>query len=124
MPHDILSPCFQREDNRGTFQEILNEGHWESLIRGAMKAGAVMGHHFHRKTVIFFHLTAGSARIKTVHVETASTDQFMLERGKGVLLRPNESHSIRFLEDSEFIMLKSLRYNPEDPDTYPFPVED
>jgi hypothetical protein len=124
MAHDILTPSFEREDARGTFQEILNDGHWEALIRGLMKAGSVMGNHFHRRTLIFFHLTSGTARIKTINVETLETDEFLLSRGQGVLLKTNESHAIRFLEESDFIMLKSLRYNPEDPDTYAFPVED
>jgi quercetin dioxygenase-like cupin family protein len=124
MTHEILASSFERVDARGTFQEILNDGQWETLIRGVMKPGAVMGNHFHKKTRIFFHVTSGSVRIKTVNVETAATDEFPLHPGQGVFLSTNESHAIRFLEESEFIMLKSLRYNPEDPDTYPFLIED
>lgn len=124
MSHELLAPSFNRTDDRGTFQEVLNGGHWEALIRGTMKPGAVMGHHFHKKTVIFFYLTSGSVRIKTIHVESRETDEFGLAGGRGVILRTDESHAIRFLEESEFIMLKSLKYDPEDPDTYAFPVED
>ena len=40
------------------------------------------------------------------------------------MLRFNESHAIRFLEESEFIMLKSQKYESDDPDTYRFLVED
>jgi hypothetical protein len=47
-----------------------------------------------------------------------------LRAGQGVILNTNESHAIRFIEESDFVMLKSLRYNPADPDTYQFPVKD
>ena len=124
MSHDTIKPSFERNDDRGFFQEVLNDGHWENLIRGRMNTGAVIGNHYHKKTIIFFYLTSGSVRIKTVNVENGSRDDFALQANQGVLLRVNESHAIRFLEDSEFIMLKSLRYDSADPDTYTFPVED
>jgi len=124
MSHESLKPTFDRNDDRGFFQEILNDGHWENLIRGRMKPDAVIGNHYHKRTTIFFYLTRGSARIRTVNVEDGSRDDFLLHENRGVLLKVNESHAIRFLEESEFIMLKSLRYDSADPDTYSFPVED
>ncbi len=124
MSHDIIVPSFERTDERGNFQEVLNEGRWEALIRGSMKPNAVMGNHYHKHTVIFFYLLAGSARIKTVNVETGETDEFQLKSGEGVILRIKESHAIRFLKESEFIMLKSHKYDSDDPDTYRFPIED
>ncbi len=123
MSHEIIVPSFERSDERGKFQEVLNDGRWEALIRGSMKPGAVIGNHYHRHTVIFFYVTAGSVRIKTMHVETAETDEFRLKSGEGAILSVNESHAIHFLEDSEFIMLKSQKYDSNDPDTYRFPVE-
>ena len=53
MSHEIIHPSFERSDERGTFQEILNDGRWEALIRGSMKAGAVMGNHYHKRTSNF-----------------------------------------------------------------------
>lgn len=124
MSHEILLPAFERTDARGLFREVLNDGQWESFLCGSMNANAVMGNHYHKKTVVFFYLTKGAARIKTIHVETSQRDEFSLFANQGVLLHVNESHAINFLEASEFVMLKSLRYNPDDPDTYHFPVED
>jgi dTDP-4-dehydrorhamnose 3,5-epimerase-like enzyme len=122
MVNEALLPTFQRTDDRGTFIEVLNSGRWEALIFGRMQSGAVMGNHYHRKTEIFFFLTKGSARIDTVHVETQARGSLSLLAEQGVVLEANESHAIRFLEDSEFIMLKSLRHDPADPDTFPYPV--
>lgn len=120
--HEIIVPSFDRVDERGTFREVLNRGPWETLIWGRMNRDAVMGQHYHKRTQVFIFLTSGSARIRTIHVETGSKDAFTLHENQGVLLRVNESHSIRFLRDSSFIMLKSQRYNPADPDTFAFPV--
>ncbi|MGO9566443.1 MAG: cupin domain-containing protein [Desulfomonilaceae bacterium] len=124
MGHEILTPSFERTDDRGIFREVLNDGNWEALICGRMNPDAVIGNHYHKKTTIFFYLTSGLARVTTIHVETEDKDAFLLHSGQGVKLNTNESHAIRFIEESDFVMLKSLRYNPADPDTYHFPVKD
>jgi dTDP-4-dehydrorhamnose 3,5-epimerase-like enzyme len=124
MRHQIITPSFERTDKRGIFIEVLSTGRWEALIWGRMKPDAVIGNHYHKKTLIFFFLTKGVAKVSTVHVETGERDQFALKASQGVILKTNESHVIRFLEDSEFVMLKSIRYDPGDPDTFSYPVEE
>ncbi len=124
MPHEILPVTFERNDERGLFREILNKGHWQALISGRMNPQAVIGNHFHKRTVIFFHIAKGAASVKTIDVKTGKKEDFMLHSGQGVILPVNESHAILFLEESEFIMLKSMKYDPADPDTFDFPVED
>ena len=122
MAHEILRPLFERRDDRGVFREVLNGFSAQTLVTGTMRAGAVMGNHYHRKTRLFFYLARGGASVRTVHVETGARDEFSLGENQGIFLEPNESHAIRFTAESDFIMLKSLRYDPEDPDTYDLPV--
>jgi dTDP-4-dehydrorhamnose 3,5-epimerase-like enzyme len=122
MTHEIIVPSFQRRDARGLFQEVLNTGSWQSVISGAMNAGAVLGQHYHRHTEVFFFLFSGSVSIRTVHVETGAWEQFTLQANQGVLLRTWESHAITFSEPGEFLLLKSRRYDAADPDTYAWPV--
>ena len=122
MKHDVLTPTFKRRDDRGLFVEALNRGQWASLVFGVMKRDAEMGHHYHKKTEIFFCLTKGKAEVTIVQVETRERERLLLEAQQGVRLFINESHVIRFLEDSEFIMLKSLCYDPADPDTFSHPL--
>lgn len=121
--HQIVGPSFERSDERGAFVEILNSGRWESAIMGRMRASAVMGQHYHRQATLFFYLANGQARISTVHVETAAKDQFVLSAKQGVFLPPMESHAIRFLEESDFVLLKTKAYDPANSDIVPFPVE-
>jgi dTDP-4-dehydrorhamnose 3,5-epimerase-like enzyme len=124
VPHQILRPTFERRDDRGLFSEIVNGFSFAVASRGRMRAGAVMGNHFHKETRIFFFLVAGKAAVKTVDVATGATDAFQLSEGEGVYFEPGESHSIRYQSESEFLMLKSLPYEPTQPDTFPFPVPD
>lgn len=120
--HPILKPTFERKDERGLLREILNAGTWETILTGSMQPGAVMGNHYHKVTDIFFYLATGSARIRTIHTVTGERGDFTLSANQGVLLVTDESHAIEFLEPSDFIMLKSRRYDPAAPDTYAYPV--
>ena len=122
MTHEILSPRFERRDDRGVFRELLSGFPAGTVVCGDMSAGAVMGNHYHRRTRVFFHVLSGRADVSTVNVETGATDRFPLAENEGVFLEPGESHAIRFLADSRFLMVKSEAYDPADPDTIPYPV--
>ena len=124
MPHEIQGPLFEREDERGVFRELLSGFPAGNVVCGEMKAGAVMGNHYHRRTRVFFHVLSGGVRISTVNVESGARDAFALAENEGVFLEPGESHAIRFLEDSRFLMMKSEPYDPADPDTIAYPVEE
>jgi dTDP-4-dehydrorhamnose 3,5-epimerase-like enzyme len=122
MKHEVHGPRFERRDSRGVFREILSGFPAGTVTSGNMGAGAVMGNHYHRRTRVFFYLVSGRAGIRTVDIETGAGDKFLLAENQGVFLEPGESHAIRFLVDSEFLMLKSLPYDPQDPDTFAHPV--
>lgn len=121
-PHEIQKPVFERQDERGIFQEVVNTGQWEALIVAHMEPDAVLGNHYHKKTVLFLYIVAGSARITTIHVETDERDVFTLQANQGVSLPPLQAHAIRFLEPSDVVILKSHAYDPDDPDTFPLTV--
>ena len=120
--HAIVTPGFERRDERGVFREILNGFAAQTLVMGTMRSGAVMGNHFHRQTRVFFYLVRGEAAIRTIDVETGERDSFRLSEQQGVFLEPGQSHAILFAAESEFVMLKSRPYDPADPDTYEHPV--
>ena len=122
MAHHILKPACERNDQRGLFRELMNDGTWESLLVGEMQSGAVIGNHYHERTLIYFYLLSGSASIRTIHVQTGARDAFTLESNQAVILETNESHAITFREASTFVMMKSLRYDPANPDTIHYEV--
>ncbi|MBZ0306598.1 MAG: WxcM-like domain-containing protein [Anaerolineae bacterium] len=122
MTHEIIKPSFVRVDERGDFRELLNEGQWESLVYGAMKQGAVLGNHYHKNTKIFFFLLSGKVTISTENVETGEKEKFELSTSEGCYFFPHESHKLIFEEDGSFVFLKDKQYSPQEPDTYPYPV--
>lgn len=124
MAHEILRPLFERRDERGVFREILAGFPAGNVVSGEMTAGAVMGNHYHRRTRVFFYVLSGGVAISTVNVESRARDEFLLAENEGVFLEPGESHAIRFLVDSRFLMMKSEPYDPADPDTIAYPVGD
>lgn len=118
MTHEILKPGFERNDDRGIFREILNSGHWEAMNWALMNEGSVLGNHYHKKTIVFLYVVSGCARIRTVNINTEERDEFVVMEGQGVMLKTLESHAIHFVEQSQVIMLKSSRFDPNDPDTF------
>lgn len=122
MSHELIKPGFERNDDRGFFKEILNSGHWEAMNWALMNEGSVLGNHYHKKTIVFFYVVSGSARIRTVNIDEGDRDEFTVMAGEGVMLRTLESHAIHFTEKSQVIMLKSRRFDPSDPDTFHYTV--
>jgi dTDP-4-dehydrorhamnose 3,5-epimerase-like enzyme len=123
-PHTIIAPTFERKDARGTFTELLNDGRWESVIYGRMAPGAVLGHHYHERTIVCFFLVDGDATVTSLHVDSGVRVRDHLPAMHGVVFPVKVAHAIRFGRDSAFVMLKSLRYDPQHPDTIPFTVEE
>jgi dTDP-4-dehydrorhamnose 3,5-epimerase-like enzyme len=123
MPIPIIRPTFTRQDPRGTLHEILNSGEWRSLVTGEMLTGAVMGNHYHKATLVFFFLLSGRARVITLDIHSGERQAFELAAMEGVIFPVDVTHSVTFTEHSQYLMLKSLPYDPQNPDTYPYPVE-
>ena len=114
----ILSPTFVREDDRGLFVEVLNEGPWETVVHGEMHAGAVMGEHYHRQCRAYFYLMSGEAIINVRHLVDGTEDTITLAAQRGVYFLPFEVHRIEFLAESTFLLLKSYRYRDDEPDIF------
>jgi len=114
-----VTPSYVREDDRGSFQEILNTGPWHTVISGVMRSGAILGNHYHQKTTVFLHLFDGTAEVHAISLDGEIRRNLRLSGGEGVRLEPNQAHAVRFLSDTRFLLLKSLPYQDDDPDTYP-----
>jgi len=109
-------PIFVRADQRGEFKELINSGKWESLISGNMKKGSIMGRHYHKYTNVYFHLLSGKVAIKTLDIKTGEKKTDSLEANQGYIFKPQEVRVIEYLEDGQFLMMKSHRYDPKEPD--------
>ena len=118
----ILRPSFTRQDDRGLLRELLNEGEWRSVVTGEMVAGSRMGNHYHKETLVFFFLLTGHAAVILKDLATGARSTLELNALEGIIFRTNESHVLTFTEYTEYLMLKSLPYDPANPDTYEHPL--
>ena len=114
----LTAPSFIREDERGSFIEIVNEGPWETIIQGEMKTGAKMGKHYHRECRAYFYIIEGRASVKIHHLIDGTEDTITLKGKQGLYFLPFELHTVTYLQDSSFLLLKSYRYKPDQPDIY------
>ena len=115
-----ISISFRRTDDRGSFLEYINNTvGWKSINGGQMTKGALMGNHYHKECETFFFLLTGSARVGARDVRTENAAEHLdLQSGEGAVFAPYETHYFNYLEDSEFLLLKSETYNPQAADTY------
>lgn len=118
----VDDPAFSRRDARGTFDEVVRVGRWQSLAVGRMEPGAVMGHHYHAHTVVFLWLLEGRARVVTVDVGTGARHESEIAAGQGYVFRPGEARAITYLEASRFALMKSHRFDPAAPDLIAYQV--
>lgn len=116
----VLESTFIRRDKRGVFVEILNKGIWKNISFGKMKKGAILGDHYHKKTDLFLFIINGRAQIDMVDIKSKKVETMVLKNNQGAFIKRGYFHKVKFLTDSIFIMSKSEKYNPKNPDTYNF----
>ena len=114
----IHKPTFTRQDDRGLFVEVVDEGPWETVIHGTMLAGSQMGNHYHKVNKALFYLVSGSARVTIKRIIDHSTQEIELNAGEGIYFLPYEIHTIYYHTPSDFLLFKSYRYKKESPDIY------
>ena len=117
----IEGPSYCREDERGLFVEVTNGGPWETVITGRMEAESRLGDHYHRECRALFFLIRGRAEVKTRFLMDDVWQTLPLNAMEKIMFRPFEVHTVHFLEESDFILLKSYRYEDDNPDIF---VED
>jgi len=117
-PPGVVGPSFVRNDDRGTFVEVVNEGPWETVIYGSMKKGKTMGEHYHRENRAFFYLMTGRAEVRIKHLVDGTESTVFLEARQGLTFLPFELHTINYLKDSDFMLLKSYRFHDSKPDIF------
>lgn len=119
-PMKRVSSPYERTDARGLFREYISGSQgWKAINQGVMKKGAVMGNHYHKKCAAAFFLLSGSAEFLWKDVrKKAGIKKFRMKEGEGALIDPYETHTIKFLETSSFLVLKSRKFDPKDKDLY------
>lgn len=114
MKLHVFHPAFNRNDHRGDLIEIINGSRWQNISYGHIKKNAMMGNHYHKKTIVFFFLLKGNAIVDVVNAKTQETGYARIKQNEGIIFGPYISHAIRFQRDSMFLMGKSKKYDISD----------
>lgn len=97
-----IEPVFS--DHRGTIADILENETVSHVTAITSVAGAVRGNHYHEETSQYVYVTHGRLRYRW---RTASGErgEVVLSKGDLILSPPQEHHSMRALEDTDFIAM-------------------
>jgi dTDP-4-dehydrorhamnose 3,5-epimerase len=116
------------EDKRGSLKKILmksqlnkNEKIEEVYLLYSDK-GSVRGNHYHKKTLEYFVVVSGNAKVALKNINTGILEEFYISSSNNVVLKipPNVVHAFKNEEDQLLIMLaiSSKEYNKLDTDTF------
>jgi dTDP-4-dehydrorhamnose 3,5-epimerase-like enzyme len=119
MPIPKISCYINRSDHRGSFWGLVNQGSWQEVNFVATQAGEVRGGHFHKRTQEVIFLLRGKAEVELQHCQNPEQkQQFVLNSGEGIEIKPYMLHTLRYLEDSEQVALLDVPFDPTNPDLH------
>ena len=90
-------------DNRGSIIDLLERKNINAITLITQKKGKIRGNHFHKKTIQWNYLLKGKILLITKK-RNASIKKVMLYKGNLVATSTNESHAIKALKDSEYLV--------------------
>jgi dTDP-4-dehydrorhamnose 3,5-epimerase-like enzyme len=116
------------EDKRGSLKKILmksqlkeNENIEEAYLLYSEK-GSVRGNHYHEKTLEYFVVVSGIAKIALKNLDTGILEEINISSDSNLVLKvpPHVVHAFKNEEDQPLIMLaiSSKEYNKQDTDTF------
>ncbi|MEH7108865.1 polysaccharide biosynthesis C-terminal domain-containing protein [Bacillus sp. JJ1764] len=127
-----LIPIKPFEDKRGSLKKILmksqlkeNEKIEEVYLLYSEK-GSVRGNHYHKKTLEYFVVVSGKAKVALKNLDTGILKELYISAEDNVVLKvpPQVVHAFKNEEAQQLIMLaiSSKEYNELDTDTFPMDI--
>ena len=91
------------KDKRGIIIDLLEKKKINAITYITQKKGKVRGNHFHKKTIQWNYLVKGKIKIVTKK-NNNSIKRMTLTKGDLVVTSFNESHAIKAITDSEYLV--------------------
>ncbi len=91
------------KDKRGVIMDLLEKKTINAITLITQKKGVVRGNHYHKKTIQWNYLLKGKLELFTKKKNKKQRKIVILE-GDLVETSKNESHAIRALKDSKFLV--------------------
>ena len=91
------------KDNRGVIIDLLEKKKINAITYITQKKGKIRGNHFHKKTIQWNYLIKGKIKLITKK-KNRGVKEMILSRGDLVVTSSNESHAIKAIEYSEYLV--------------------
>ena len=91
------------KDSRGVIIDLLEKKKINAITYITQKKGKIRGNHFHKKTIQWNYLIKGKIKIVTKK-RNRGEQEMILSRGDLVVTSSNESHAIKAIEYSEYLV--------------------
>ena len=124
LPDDkTIYPLSSKEDERGSFTEILKTEKCGQFSVNVSKPGVTKGEHWHNGKWEIFVVVAGKALIKERNIATGEIREYTVsgENLKAVYMLPGFTHSIKNLSETEnlvTLMWANEQFEKTAPDTF------
>jgi dTDP-4-dehydrorhamnose 3,5-epimerase len=120
------------KDKRGCLKKVImksqlkeNEQIEEAYLLYSEK-GSVRGNHYHKKTLEYFVIVSGIAKVALMNLESKRFEEINISSSDNLILKvpPNVVHAFKNVEDLPLIMLaiSTREYNKLDTDTFPMEI--
>jgi dTDP-4-dehydrorhamnose 3,5-epimerase len=120
------------EDKRGSLKKIIMKSQLEEneqieeVYVLYSEGDSVRGNHYHKKTLEYFVVVSGRAKVALKNLDTGIVDELYISAEDHVVLKvpPQVVHAFKNEEDYPLIMLavSSKEYNKLDTDTFPMEI--
>ena len=90
-------------DARGVIIDLLQKKKINAITHITQKKGKIRGNHFHKKTIQWNYLIKGKIKVVTKK-RNKGMQEMILSRGDLVVTSLNESHAIKAIEYSEYLV--------------------
>ena len=90
-------------DKRGVIIDLLEKKKINAITFITQKKGMVRGNHFHKKTIQWNYLIKGKIKLITKK-KNRGVKEMILSKGDLVVTSSNESHAIKAIQYSEYLV--------------------
>ena len=90
-------------DHRGVIIDLIEKKKINAITYITQKKGKIRGNHFHKKTIQWNYLIKGKIKVVTKK-RNKGMQEMILSRGDLVVTSLNESHAIKAIEYSEYLV--------------------
>ena len=114
----ILNSKRVSSDDRGVIDVVCEDGPWERMNHIRTKKGFIRGDHYHQLNSELHYVLNGSLELYVRDLRTGEEATYQFIGGDCFIVEPHEFHTLRHLEDSEYMVLFSRRFDSENPDVH------